>query len=570
MKKQIIYGLALTLLTACGSASEPLIPPRNAPQSAGGANPGSDANFGRFGSDNKLPDLTTLKPRQSVSLASSDTAQTPYRETFFKNYGVNPFIDSKSDPQSTFGADADTASYSITRAYLNSGKFPPEAAIRPEEFINAFDYNYKDPKTGNFNIYTHMMTSPFDARNHLLRIGIQGKRVKENKPSNITVVVDVSGSMNKENRLGLVQRSLQILFNKLSKEDRVAVVIYGSEARTLLPHTPVIDRATLDSIIVKLRPEGSTNAEAGLLAGYAEASKAYRHGEINRVILMSDGVANVGEKGPEKILERIKAESESGITLTTLGFGMDGFNDTLMEQLANQGNGNYAYIDTVEEAHKSLSMRLKSTLYTLGYDVKIQVDFPTEYVEQYRLIGYENRDIADRDFRNDTVDSGEVGSASAVTALYEVRLTPEGLQKFKAHSPDALATVRMRYKTIDNLAQVKEIEHRATGQIVAKAPTDRLKLSACVAGFAEILRGSVFAREYSLYQLHDNVKELAENSDVQGREVNELLGLIHQARNLKNPTQPQPIAEDDVIQQSENPRQLSDWKAFLLRQLGGG
>ncbi len=534
-----------------------------------------------------FPDLNTPAPSENNTVPDGepvevrpDSRRVPrvpmndYRNNFFKNYGVNPFVEVSTDPLSTFGADVDTASFGVTRAYLHQRQFPPVAAVRPEEFINSFDYNYPTPASGDFAIHTEMMPSPLSQKAHLLRVGIQARKIADaqRKPANLTFVIDVSGSMDRENRLGLVKRSLRLLLNQLRPEDRVAVVVYGNHARTLLAHTEVSERSAIDAVIASLRPEGSTNAEAGLLEGYAQASRAYRHGQINRVLLLSDGVANVGETGPDAIMRRIRIERENGITLTSLGFGMDGFNDTLMEQLANQGDGNYAYIDTLQEAEHVLSTHLTSTLQTLGKDFKVQVKFPEQYVEHYRLVGYENRDIADADFRNDAVDAGEVGAGHSVTALYEMRLTPFGQQALnEGSSRVSLADVTLRYKAVDDFSRIKEVERQASAERLAQSASDSLKLSACAAGFAETLRGSVFARQYSLTQLQNDLNALTINPQMQqAPKVQEFVNMVRRANNLRQPRhEALNLQQEELVERSDNPQQLAGWKQFLYKQLGG-
>ena len=272
-----------------------------------------------------------------------------FDDVFFKNYGTNPFIDTEDDHFSTFGMDVDTASYSVTRRYLRDGHLPPPESVRVEEFVNAFDYNYDPPSHEAFAVHIEGAPSRFGEgkRLQLLRIGIQGRVVptENRKDAILTFVIDVSGSMAMENRLGLVKRALTLLVEQLRPGDEVGIVVYGSRAKVLLPHTGVEAREEILAAINSLEPEGSTNAEEGLRMGYDLALKNARFGSINRVILCSDGVANVGETGSDAILREIRAHVDEGITLTTVGFGMGNFNDILMEQLANKGNGSYAYVD---------------------------------------------------------------------------------------------------------------------------------------------------------------------------------------------------------------------------------
>lgn len=509
--------------------------------------------------------LLSPSPQASASPSSSAEAIENYRDTFFQNYGTNPFVEAATDPLSTFAADVDTASYAVTRAYLQQNTLPPQAAVRPEEFVNAFRYDYPQPLNDTFAIHTDFAPSYFgDAYTKMLRIGIQGKEILERnrKAAKLTFVIDVSGSMNTENRLDLARRSLLLLLSQLRSTDEVALVIYGSSARTVLPHTPVSQKSRIETAINNLRPEGSTNVEAGLLLAYAEANRVFDAEAINRVILCSDGVANVGETGPEAILQRVQAESAQGIRLSTLGFGMNGFNDVLMEQLANQGDGQYAYIDTLEEARKLFVEQLTSTLQLIARNVKIQVVFDPQTVAQYRLIGYENRDVADEDFRNDAVDAGEVGSNHSVTALYEVRLMPEALPENK------LATVFVRYEDVDAEGVVKEQQKSVlASDLRAFANSSAsFQLSVAAAEFAEILRGSIFAQGSQLSEVQQLLSGI-QGQAPQVQELNELRGLLTQAQNVLT-SQPAK-ALDTLVQESQNPQQLMDWNTFLLKQLGG-
>ncbi|MEZ0373644.1 MAG: von Willebrand factor type A domain-containing protein [Candidatus Sericytochromatia bacterium] len=507
--------------------------------------------------------LPTAMPSAGQS-GEPENPLTPYRDTFFKNYGVNPFIEAGTDPLSTFALDVDTGSYSYGRNELNHNQLPPKDSVRTEEYLNAFSYYYPQPASGKFAIHTELGPSYFgstDAR--LLRIGIQGKEIldRQRKDAVLTYVVDVSGSMNQTSRLDLVRQSLHYLLTQLRPSDKVGIVIYGTEARVLLEHTPVSEQALIDKAIDSLRPEGSTNVEAGLNLAYQQAGKAYQNGLVNRVILCSDGVANVGETGPDAILERIRHESENGITLTTLGFGMGEYNDTLMEQLANQGDGQYAYVDTLAEAKRLFGPDLTSTLQIIAKDAKVQVSFNSQLVEQYRLLGYENRDIADSDFRNDRIDAGEIGSGHSVTALYEVRLKPEATE-------GELATVFLRYKDIDDYQRIQEISRKVTlAELTSfRDATPSFKLATSVAEFAEILRQSVFAQDGKLLEVQ-NLALTVQTQLPQDQRVKDFVTLVQKAAQLQHPLATQSF--DTLATTSQNPKQLPDWRDYLLRQLGG-
>ncbi len=362
----------------------------------------------------------------------------------FRETPANRFVDTAEDRLSTFALDVDTGSYTLTRGYLDRGMLPPPAAIRVEEFVNAQGYDDPAPRHGDFALFAEGAPSPFlpGEQTRLLRFSVKAREIdaRNRKSAVLTFVVDVSGSMDRENRLGLVKRALGLLLDELRPDDRVGLVVYGTNGRVLLRHTR--DLEEIRRAIAELRPEGSTNAEEGLRLAYDLADEGWRQGAINRIILCSDGVANVGATGPESILARIGSEAQRGIALTTVGFGMGNYNDALMEQLADQGDGTYHYVDGLDEARRVFVDNLTGTLETVAREAKAQIEFDPESVVRWRLLGYENRDVADRDFRNDRVDAGELGSGHQATALYEVRLR-DGLS-----GGDRIATLRLRWKSV--------------------------------------------------------------------------------------------------------------------------
>ena len=350
----------------------------------------------------------------------------PYGDVFFEDYGVNPFVDTEDDRFSTFAVDVDTASYTVMRRFIGDGYLPPDESVRVEEYVNYFEQDYAPPAEGQgaFAIYLEGAPSRFGGERHyLVRVGLKGYEVppEQRKDVVLTFVIDVSGSMNMENRLGAVKQALRLLVGQLRPSDKVGIVVYGSNARVVLDPTSAAEAEVILQAIDRLQAEGATNAEAGLIVGYRMASEAFDPEATNRVILCSDGVANVGNPGPDSILERIREYADQGIYLTTVGFGMGNYNDILMEQLADNGDGSYAYVDTVEEAERLFINDLTSTLMVIARDAKVQVEFNPAVVRSYRLIGYENRDVADEDFRDDTVDAGELGPGHSVTALYEIK-----------------------------------------------------------------------------------------------------------------------------------------------------
>jgi Ca-activated chloride channel family protein len=358
-------------------------------------------------------------------------------------------------------------------------------------------------------------------------VGIQGYQLSnyERKDASLTFVIDVSGSMDMDNRLGLVKRSLELLVEQLRPSDTVSIVVYGTDARVLLDPVPGSHQGTILDAIYSLHPEGATNAEAGIRLGYQMAMHAYNPYGINRVILLSDGVANVGQTGPDAILSEVRHYVEEGVTLTTVGFGMDNYNDVLMEQLADNGDGFYAYVDDMPEARRLFIDQITGTLQTIAMDAKIQVDFNPQVVMRYRLVGFENRDIADRDFRDNSVDSGEIGAGHSVTALYEVKLYPEAYGN--------IATVFMRWQDPDTRQVVELSKDFYTGELHYEFgdANPYFQRSVIVAEYAEILKESYWAQDSSLaYVYHEaiRVSELLPHDEP----MNEFMELIHMASRL--------------------------------------
>ncbi len=440
---------------------------------------------------------------------TSTVNDEPYDLTFFQSYGVNPFIDTEDDRFSTFAMDVDTASYVVTRTFLGDGFLPDSDSVRVEEFVNYFEQEYEQPEEGAFSITVDGSPSQFGLdTHHMIRVGLQGKTVSEEarKDATLIFVIDVSGSMARQDRLGLAKRSLRLLVDELRDSDKIGIVIYGSTGHILLEPTSVDadHKQSIINAIDALGAGGSTYAEQGLELGYRMAADEADPERITRVILVSDGVANVGATGAESILKTIREYVDEGVTLTTIGLGMGNFNDVLMEQLANNGNGTYHYVDTLAEARRLFVENLAGTLQFIARDAKIQVEFDEESVRSYRLLGYENRDVADVDFRNDAVDAGEVGAGHSVTALYEIKINDD------ATNDTTLATVRVRYEHPDS-GVVSEIEQSVTrGDLAAEftdAPT-RYQLAAVVAEFAELLRHSYWAREGNLSEVETQARRL--------------------------------------------------------------
>ena len=457
-------------------------------------------------------------PSSTQSSSSSNQPQnkseSPPSDMFFEDYGTNPIIDTEDDNLSTFALDVDTGSYTVMRNYLNDGNLPPADSVRVEEYVNYFEQGYASPPVHQaFSISLDGAPSPFTQteRYEMLRVGIQGYEVddRDRKDVSLTFVIDVSGSMEMDNRLGLVKRSLEMLVEQLRRDDSVSIVVYGTDARVVLDPTRGSAKGEILSAIYELRPEGSTNAEAGIKLGYKMAMRAYNADGVNRVILCSDGVANVGNVEAEAILREVRGYVDEGITLATFGFGMDNYNDTLMEQFADNGDGFYAYIDDVSEAKRLFVDDLTSTLQTIAMDAKVQVDFNPDVVSRYRLVGYENRDVADEDFRDKSVDAGEIGAGHSVTALYEIKLYRESYGR--------IATVHLRWEDPDT-GQVVEIEKDIYASDFERDFEDAnpyFQRAVVVAEYAEILGESFWTEESDLNDVYDEARRL---EDYFGRE----------------------------------------------------
>ncbi len=466
--------------------------------------------LGDTSTQQQSPPIATQPASQPIATAAPLGTAVPIPtmppDNFFETYGVNPFISTAVDHLSTFSLDVDTGSYTIARRYVRNGLLPPPDTIRVEEFVNYFDQEYAFPSDAAFAVFADGAPSPFHHDGtYLVRIGVQGYDVPdaERPPASLTFVIDVSGSMAQGNRLELVKDSLELLVDRMRPDDQVSIVVYGSNARIILEPTNGTDKGRIQNAINALQPEGSTNLEAGMNLGYQMANSAYRPNGINRVIIASDGVANVGLTDPDALAEQIRGYADAGITLTTIGFGMGNYNDITMEQLADQGNGSYAYVDTMAEAEKLFVEDLTATLQTIAIDAKIQVDFNPNVVSQYRLIGYENRAIADQDFRNDAVDAGEIGAGHTATALYAVQFYPR--------ADGRIGTVHLRWEDPDT-RQVTEINGNINVSDLSasfEAAPPRYQLAVIVTQYAELLRNSYWSGDATFNQLSIYAQRLA-------------------------------------------------------------
>jgi Ca-activated chloride channel family protein len=492
----------------------------NQPQSAQAPAP-------TMGSSPALNSNGELQPSKGQGEDSHGKHNQEVYDAFFQDYGVNPRIDTVDDSLSTFALDVDTASYTIMRNYVNNGNLPPEDSVRVEEYVNYFDQGYPYPPEGQaFGINIDGAPSPFeqDSQYQIMRIGIQGYAVPAElrKDVSLTFVIDVSGSMDMDNRLGLVKQSLNLLVKQLHASDRVSIVIYGTDAEVVLGPTHGDDTYKITRAINSLRPGGVTNAEAGLRLGYQMADEAFNEDGINRVILCSDGVANLGETDAGAIWNEVEDYAGKHITLTTVGFGMSNYNDVLMEQLADKGNGFYTFVDDIQEARRIFIENLTSTLQVIALDARIQVEFNPEVVSRYRLIGFENRAIADQDFRNDNITAGQVGAGHSVTALYEIKLAPEAYGK--------IATVHLRWKNPDSLNSIETSQSFSTNQLASSfdRADPHFQWSVVVAEYAEVLRHSYWAREISLDSVRSEADRISERLS-EDEYVYEFMGLMRRA-----------------------------------------
>lgn len=426
----------------------------------------------------------------------------------YANIVENPFTRATDEPLSTFSIDVDTASYSNVRRFLEQGTLPPPDAVRIEELVNYFDYAYAPPEDRSKPFAAHVTVAgcPWNAEHRLVRIGLKGwEMAKTERPaSNLVFLIDVSGSMQPENKLPLVRQALRLLAHQLDERDRVAMVVYAGSSGLVLPSTPGNERETILDAIDRLDAGGSTNGGAGIQLAYRIAVENFLKGGANRVILATDGDFNVGITNEGDLTRLIEEKAKSGVFLTVLGFGLGNLKDATMEHLADKGNGNYAYIDTLNEARKVLVEQMSGTLVTIAKDVKIQVEFNPAQVGAYRLIGYENRVLAARDFNDDTKDAGEIGAGHAVTALYEIvpagtpadtaPVDPLRYQQTPGLSDAAasgeLMTLKLRYKAPDgDTSELLTFPVNDTGVEWELADPD-FKFAASVASFGMLLRSS--------------------------------------------------------------------------------
>jgi len=562
------FALTLGLLAACStSPPEPVALPTAGPgradQPVAPAPAVTDALAVAPAAESRL-----AKARGNLQAASGDErkltvaavpASLPYpppfasetRETYAP-IAANPVQRAVEQPVSTFSIDVDTGAYANVRRFLNEGRLPPRDAVRVEELINYFDYAYDPPRDRStpFALHTEIAATPWNSKTRLLQIGIQGWQPQHADgrglpASNLVFLVDVSGSMNEPAKLPLVKASLKLLAKQLRHDDRVSLVVYAGRTAVVLEPTPGDDVATISAALEQLQAGGSTNGAGGIQLAYQMAEKGYVKGGNNRVLLATDGDFNVGISDFEQLKNLVEDKRRSGVALSTLGFGSGNYNDRLMEQLADAGNGNYAYIDTLQEAQKVLVAQRAATLATIAKDVKIQVEFNPAVIAEYRLIGYENRVLKREDFNNDAVDAGEIGAGHRVTALYEVALVGEGGEKVdrlrygngqlpRANS-DELAFLRVRYKRPQDGEDAKSLlieRPIQRSQIVAETQTTpAFRLAAAVAAYGQLLRGGTYTGTFG-YAEAEQLARGARGDDAQGY-AGEFLQLLRLAGSLE-------------------------------------
>jgi len=449
----------------------------------------------------------------------------PVNRENYAHFDDNPVKRVAEVPVSTFSIDVDTGAYSNVRRMLSAGQVPVQDAVRVEEMINYFAYDYPLPAVDEtpFRVTTEIGPNPWNSATRLLHIGIKGYDIdrQDLPPANLVFLVDVSGSMQSADKLGLLKSALKLLTRQMREQDRISLVVYAGASGVVLEPVKGNERAKIQRALEGLTAGGRTNGAAGIRLAYQLAEDSFIEKGINRVIIATDGDFNVGTVNFESLVDLIEEKRKSGISLTTLGFGTGNYNDKLMEQLADAGNGNYAYIDTLNEAQKVLVDEMGSTLQTIAKDVKIQIEFNPALVAEYRLIGYENRSLKREDFTNDKVDAGDIGAGHTVTALYEIALADGkgqrvdplrygGRQQSASQFGKELAMLRLRYKQPDEDSSrlIESPLYRENIEASMQQTSDRFRFSAAVAGFGQLLRGGKYVNDFD-YQA---VLDLARNA----------------------------------------------------------
>ena len=513
----------------------------------------------------KVKEFVPALARMMKPMGALSESELPsrYRQDFdtatYDHVSENPFLQAASNPLSTFSLDVDTASYSNVRRFINSGSLPPKDAVRVEEMINYFSYDYREPEGDKpFSIDLDATACPWDASHRLLRIGLKGRDVAtENRPaSNLVFLLDVSGSMMPAERLPLVKQAMRLLVEKLTEKDRVAIVIYAGGSGLALPSTTGDRKETILRALEDLKAGGSTNGAEGIELAYKVAADNFIKGGVNRVILATDGDFNIGVTNQGDLIRLIEEKAKSGVFLSVLGVGTDNLKDSTMQKLADKGNGNYAYLDSLDEARKVLVQQVNGTLMTIAKDVKIQVEFNPARVASYRLIGYEKRMLRKEDFNNDKVDAGEIGAGHTVTALYEIvpagrgaadpsaSIPPVDSLKYQAPNSASVAatqvdpklspemvTVKLRHKKPDgDTSELTERSFVDNGSKFEDATPD-LKFAAAVAEFGMILRDSQYKGEGTIGSVIEWAQE-GKGRDTAGYRAG-FIELAHKMQTLK-------------------------------------
>ncbi len=470
----------------------------------------------------------------------------------YANLVENPFHRVADEHLSTFSIDVDTASYANARRFLASGQMPPASAVRIEEFVNYFTYDYPEPDAGQpFSVAAEVARCPWKPDHKLVLVGLKGRSVtvENRKPTNLVFLIDVSGSMDEPNKLPLLQRSMKLLAEQLDSRDRIAMVVYAGNSGLVLPSTQGNQQGVIVGALDRLSAGGSTNGGAGIELAYKVAQENFLPEGNNRVVLCTDGDFNVGVTDQGSLVKLIEEKRKTGVFLSVLGFGTGNTKDSTMELLADKGNGNYAYIDTLNEARKVLCDQVGGTLEVIAKDVKIQIEFNPATVEAFRLIGYEDRILAHQDFNDDTKDAGEIGAGAAVTALYEI--VPKGVaidlpkvdpSRYAPEKSDAPATafggellfLKLRYKAPTSDQSQLISTPLADGDHEFRSASQNLRFASSVAGFAMLLKGSQNAGDLSL----EKVRAFAQESigDDKGGYRAEFLGLVDRARSIAQMT----------------------------------
>jgi Ca-activated chloride channel family protein len=501
---------------------------RRAPHQEAGRAQGALDKAAREADDSRVVPIATISqvasPAEIVAPACcyAPAFQQPANTERYQHLDESAVHLVADQPVSTFSIDVDTGAYANVRRFLNAGQLPPQDAVRVEEMINYFDYQYAPPATRAtpFRVATELAHAPWNQDALLLKIGIKGFEVaaSERPPANLVFLVDVSGSMQTPDKLPLLKNALRLLTDQLTARDRVSMVVYAGSSGVVLEPTPGDQKHKIRAAIDRLEAGGSTNGAAGIEQAYELAHAAQMKQGINRVVLATDGDFNVGVVNFEALVDIAERQRASGVALTTLGFGTGNYNDQLLERLADAGNGNYSYVDTLSEARKVLVSELSSTLFTIAKDVKIQVEFNPAEVLEYRLIGYENRALAREDFNNDKVDAGDIGAGHRITALYEIvpaggkgHVDPlrYGSQQELGGKRGEIANVRLRYKQPDSdTSQLLEYPVAKNSVVAAQQMSADFRFAASVAAFGQLLRGGKYVGSYS----YDDVAALAKTA----------------------------------------------------------